>query len=332
MPNIIRPREIYWRHSSFVDFILHYDNGIYSEAFNNMNSNLKQMFSDLCHASNPSSLDDVVAILNQVLEFQSQSQPSQPIPISQGIEELVQTQIFEYDYDRITHHMVQDVESLNHIVQDTNERERGLRDRQNQHNEERRQKQIEEQRSEQKMLEAILDENFPKPNFSEWSSSKELSKVQRDWLGNIQYRVNWIFDRREREGFNRRNIEYFSIEDIEAKLRKRKTGTHELDNELSKFYDWHLGGTDWILRLEYLTINDSPFLIVRSIHKPSNKEVLYEIRNWDEGRFKQLSQIWSSGDLDEDNTNLDRFLNGMRERLDDLEYEEDEDVEFDDED
>lgn len=142
------------------------------------------------------------------------------------------------------------------------------------------------------MAEIVRGENFPKPNFKDWSSDRELGGVVDDWYRNVEYREQWIFSRREREGFNRRNVGFFSLDDVMSRMTKRKKG-HELDTETSKFYDWKLGGTDWVLRLELYQHEQYYFLITRHIHKPTNIEIKYDVRYWSQNKFKVASTMWT---------------------------------------
>jgi hypothetical protein len=134
--------------------------------------------------------------------------------------------------------------------------------------------------------------DFPRPNFKDWSSKKELSDIVNDWFRNVEYREQWIFARREREGFNRRQVNQFSLDDVISRMNKRRNG-HQLDTDNSKFYDWKLGGTDWTLRLELFVHEQDFFLISRYIHKPSNVEIMYNVRYWSEKSksFKSLGSL-----------------------------------------
>lgn len=144
-------------------------------------------------------------------------------------------------------------------------------------------------RSERDMLLSVIkSEDFPKPNFVNWSSQSDLSEIIDDWYQNVEYKEQWIFSRREREGFNRRNIGHFSLEEVKAKLNKRK----------SNIYDWKLGGTDWVLRLELHEVDREEhgllyYLITRYIHKPTNKEVKFDVRYWTGTKFNSLINMWS---------------------------------------
>jgi hypothetical protein len=150
------------------------------------------------------------------------------------------------------------------------------------------------QRSEREiMMEIIRGENFPKPNFKDWSSRKELQDIVNDWFRNIEYREQWIFSRREREGFNRRNVGMFNLDDVMARMTKRKNG-HPLDTEKSKFYDWKLGGTDWTLRLELYQHEQYYFLISRYIHKPTHAEIKYDVRYWSGNSFQVINTLVSN--------------------------------------
>lgn len=161
----------------------------------------------------------------------------------------------------------------------------------------------------EKAMDIVRGDDFPKPQFKTWSSRNELGRIIDDWYRNIEYRDRWIFSRREREGFNRRNIGHFSLEDVMARMSKRKDA-HELDTETSKFYDWRLGGTEWILRLELIHKEEIHLLISHYIHKPTNSEISYAVRYWDEsqGKFKELITIFSEHSEEHNQETLDRVL------------------------
>lgn len=142
------------------------------------------------------------------------------------------------------------------------------------------------------MMDIVRQDDFPKPNFKDWVSNKELHDIIDNWYRNVDYREQWIFARREREGFNRRNIRPFSLDDIMARMTKRKN-SHHLNTDKSKFYDWKLGGTEWLLRLELFQEKDNYFLISHYIHKPSNVEIKYDVRYWNGDRFKHLFTLFS---------------------------------------
>lgn len=150
---------------------------------------------------------------------------------------------------------------------------------------------------------------FPKPNFTRWRSERQFNDVNNSWHSTARHREAWIFHRTEREGFNRRNIEAFTLDDLNSRLTKR--AGHELDTETSKFYDWKLGGIDWTLRLEKFTHtidgNEFVFLIARSIHTPSDKEFRYQIMLWENNKFKRYAEIYNNYGMGE--VNLRDFLN-----------------------
>jgi hypothetical protein len=139
-----------------------------------------------------------------------------------------------------------------------------------------------------------IGDKFPRPNFKDWSSKRELTDIVNDWYRSVEYREQWIFARREREGFNRRQVNQFSLDDVISRMNKRRNG-HQLDSDNSKFYDWKLGGTDWILRLELFVHEQDYFLISRYIHKPSNVEIKYDVRYWSESAkaFKPIGSLIS---------------------------------------
>lgn len=150
-------------------------------------------------------------------------------------------------------------------------------------------------RSEMEMMKEIVrSDRFPRPNFKDFSSKQEFSEIMDNWYSNVEYREHWIFSRREREGFNRRNIGQFSLDDVMARISKRRK-PHALDSQFSKFYDWKLGGTDWVLRLELFQHEQYYFLITRHIHKPTDIEIKFDVRYWSDNnkKFKAINSIWS---------------------------------------
>jgi hypothetical protein len=150
----------------------------------------------------------------------------------------------------------------------------------------------EPRRSEKSMLmELITSDIFPRPNFVDCSNEDQRSEAIDDWYRNVEYKDNWIFSRREREGFNRRNIGHFSLDDVMSRISKRRN-KHQLDNEHSTFYDWKLGGTDWILRLELFQYEEKTFLISRYIYKPNNTEMKFDVKLWSGSQFKVLYSMW----------------------------------------
>lgn len=142
------------------------------------------------------------------------------------------------------------------------------------------------------MREIVRESTFPRPSFKDWSDRNEMENIINDWYRNVEYREQWIFSRREREGFNRRNVGYFNLDDVLARISKRKK-PHELDSSFSKFYDWRLGGTEWMLRLELFEYEDKHFLIIRHIHRPTNTEMKFDVRYWNGQMFKQINYLWT---------------------------------------
>lgn len=141
------------------------------------------------------------------------------------------------------------------------------------------------------MMEIVRTAQFPRPNFKDFSSKQEYAKIMDNWYSNVEYREHWIFSRTEREGFNRRNIGQFSLDDVMARISKRRK-PHALDSKYSKFYDWKLGGTDWTLRLELFQHEQYYFLITRHIHKPTDTEVKFDVRYWSDNKFKPINSLW----------------------------------------
>jgi hypothetical protein len=181
-----------------------------------------------------------------------------------------------------------------------------------------------------KMMNIIKGEKFPKPNFI--NNVKDLRVACDDWYRSCEYKDNWIFSRREREGFNRRNIGQFGLDDVVSKIAKSRT-EHPLNTEHSKFYDWKLGGTDWILRLELFNEEDTYFLVSRYIYKPTNAEIKFDVRFWNGERFKTIIVLFAEQNnegqyehrINNINTNSLRPANYEEFECDDDEYDGDDD-------
>jgi hypothetical protein len=143
-------------------------------------------------------------------------------------------------------------------------------------------------------LERVLSRDFPTYELPAWSL-QEREEVVTQWFRQMEYRIKWIFYREEREGINRtRFINAFSPDDF--KTRAAKAGRpHPLDTETSKFYDWNLGGSDFIMRLESFEIKNRPVLRLHFIHRPTDKEVCYEDRIWDgDAYYRECNQVWAN--------------------------------------
>lgn len=144
-----------------------------------------------------------------------------------------------------------------------------------------------------KVAEIILGEDFPRPSFP--NKVDNYHNLLENYQRHAEHKEGWIFNRREREGFNRRNIGLFVLDDVKKKMDKRKS-PHHLDNENSQFYDWILGGTDWILRLELYSKDEYQFLICRFLHGASQQEIKYSINFWhNDEKFVRVADVWADG-------------------------------------
>lgn len=126
----------------------------------------------------------------------------------------------------------------------------------------------------------------------EWDSRDDMDMAANKYVSQMGYRLRWIFYRQEREGVTRRQIPPFSKQDFFDKKRK-SMGIHLLDSAESVFYDWNLGATDFIVRLELFTKNEQ-MLRCHFIYKPNMMELCYTDRLWD-GEFfvEHGNSVWA---------------------------------------
>jgi hypothetical protein len=122
-------------------------------------------------------------------------------------------------------------------------------------------------------------------------SRDEFVAMRNAYDKDISHRRNWIFDRIEREGFERRRLGKFSLEDLLERIEKK---SHNLSNEVSKFYDWTLGGTEYIIRLEYIKQNNCDLLVCHYIYTPTQKTYRQDLRFWNGQRFEVAEEFSSS--------------------------------------
>lgn len=133
-----------------------------------------------------------------------------------------------------------------------------------------------------------------KLNLPRWKYS-EREQVMDHWP-ELEMRMQWIFDRVEREGFTRNQIQPFSVADLLVKLKRQPK--HQLNNDSSQFYDWHIGGTDFILRLESYIENDEEQLRCHYVYSKNGMTVGYADRVWDGARFCVIGTHWAEYDHD----------------------------------
>ena len=122
---------------------------------------------------------------------------------------------------------------------------------------------------------------------------EEKDAAAKEWVCQMEYRMRWIFYREEREGINRRRYaSCFSPEEFAHRVEKRGKA-HSLDSDTAKFYDWLIGGSNFIMRLESFKINDRHCLRCHYIHKQSNKELCCVDRVWDGDLYKEINASWA---------------------------------------
>lgn len=124
-------------------------------------------------------------------------------------------------------------------------------------------------------------------------SRDDYHQMRNSYNAQVQHRRNWIFERIEREGFERRRLDKFSLEDLLDKLEKKN---HILNTDTSKFYDWKLGGTEYIIRLEHIAKDGCDILICHYIHTPTNKLFRKDTRFWNGSRFELIEEYASNCD------------------------------------
>jgi hypothetical protein len=135
-------------------------------------------------------------------------------------------------------------------------------------------------------------DDFPPYDLPRWNMT-EREEASKSWFGVMEHRMRWIFHREEREGITRtRYINPFSPTDFNNRAAKAKSA-HPLDNESSKFYDWNIGGTDFIVRMEMFDIKGATCLRCHYIYRPNGKELVYEDKVWNEERFVDRNIVWA---------------------------------------
>ncbi len=141
-------------------------------------------------------------------------------------------------------------------------------------------------------LEEVAPRDFPSYQIeSVWNAQERENAVNAFFR--MEYRLKWIFYRQEKEGVNRtRFINPFSPEDFDLRVAKAPA-PHRMNTATSTFYDWNLGGTDFIMRLERLDIKETPCLRCHFIHKHSKKELCVQDRIYEDGVFKVINITWA---------------------------------------
>lgn len=151
--------------------------------------------------------------------------------------------------------------------------------------------------------------NLERASIDRWGRGQMNGMFER-YEREVAHRLNWIFNRIEREGFTRRlrtgenaeRLPPFSLDDLRRKLQK----PHPMNTDNKQFYDWKLNNSEFMLRLEYFTKQYDQdrssdvdyertrhYLRVWILHKPSGRIFGYQDRLWDGGRFKERQAYWA---------------------------------------
>jgi hypothetical protein len=134
--------------------------------------------------------------------------------------------------------------------------------------------------------------DFPSHELPKWDMS-ERDIAANAWSRQMDYRLRWIFYRDEREGVNRtRYIQPFSPDDFKHRVEKTSE-PHPKNTETSTFYDWKIGGADFLMRLEQMVIKNSECLRCHFIYKPTGKELCYQDRVWDGSVYSEFNMKWA---------------------------------------
>jgi hypothetical protein len=138
----------------------------------------------------------------------------------------------------------------------------------------------------------LSEEDMPAFELPRWANAPERERVVELYFKHMEYRLNWIFLRQEREGFTRRQVQPFSRQDFLDKVAK-STRPHPLNTEASMFYDWNFGATDFILRLENFEIDGIDCMRCHFIYKPNMLEIGYQDRYWNGECYQEINIEWA---------------------------------------
>lgn len=135
--------------------------------------------------------------------------------------------------------------------------------------------------------------DFPAYDIPRWSMDEREAAVNT-WFRQMEYRLKWIFYREEREGVGRlRFTQPFNPEDFKTRVEKSMK-EHPMNTDTNKFYDWNIGGSDFVMRLELFSLNERTCLRCHFIYKPSELELLYQDRLWDGQFFREMNIVWAN--------------------------------------
>lgn len=133
--------------------------------------------------------------------------------------------------------------------------------------------------------------NLERVELEGWDDMDTLDNACARYHQTLEYRIKWIFDREEKEGFIRRQVSPFSVVDFTNKANKQN---NSLNTDSRIFYDWKLGGSDFMLRLEKFEQDGNTYLRVHVLdNKNDGKQLCYQDRYWDGNKFYYLNHIWA---------------------------------------
>lgn len=154
-----------------------------------------------------------------------------------------------------------------------------------------------------------LDE-YIKPDLILGEEKPIYSKARQEFNREVSHKIDWIFNRTEREGFNRRNIEMFTLDEITKRIEKRGVNING-----KQVYDWKLGGVNYVLRmeldlLEHGNENVPPLsiLTVRSIYKPLDKEMAFYMYLWNGTKFESMYTLVANNDKENTLKNMEEDM------------------------
>jgi hypothetical protein len=134
--------------------------------------------------------------------------------------------------------------------------------------------------------------DFPAHELPKWNMN-ERDNAANIWSRQMDYRLRWIFYREEREGVNRqRYISPFSPDDFKQRVEKTSE-PHPANTPTSTFYDWKIGGSDFLVRLESFNLKGRECLRCHFIYKLNSKELCYQDRVWDGGVYREINVTWA---------------------------------------
>jgi hypothetical protein len=127
---------------------------------------------------------------------------------------------------------------------------------------------------------------------------KEVSTMQQELAYKLErsferigHKIGWIFYRREREGFNRRNVRCFNIDEFD---KKRMGKENTKDTDLFKYLEYRLGGTPWLIKMYLINKDDLPNTLICSYHNEEEGiDYMKEIRVWNGECFNEHNRKYA---------------------------------------